>query len=93
MSPLLTLNRLKKWRRCHALIADAVDAIGDCFAPTFFLSVSLIIIVSIETFVKADCLCFTVDIRTVANYFFFSQFIFDFSLICGPVDQLQFKVK
>ena len=92
MSPLCALNRLRKWRRCHQLVSDIVDTIGDCFAPTLFLSVNILLIRLIHELVFADCFCLIFHYVAVINYTFFVQSVYILSLICFSVDHLQVKV-
>ena len=72
MTPLLALNRLKKWKRCHALVSEIFDSIEDCFSPTLFLSVIFLLIRFIDQFIFSDCLC--LQFATIADvaYSFFS---------------------
>ena len=93
MSPLLALNQLKKWKRCHALVSEIFDEIDDCFSPSIFLSVIHLLVRLIDHFVFKDCLCLSfATIDDAEDSSVFSQYIFMLSLICFPVDHLRFKV-
>lgn len=37
------LHQLRKWKKSHVLISDTIDAIGDCFGQTLFLSILLLL--------------------------------------------------
>ena len=94
MSPSLALNYLRKWKRCHAMVRSTVTAIDYCFGPSLFLSVPLILIKFINLFVKefSECLCFKLDILSIAHYSAFVEFLLALSLVCFPIDYLRFKV-
>ena len=94
MSAPLALKRLKKWKQCHALICDSVDAIADCFGPTLLFTVTYVLLRFILLFVAefSDGFSLTADLSRVANFSGFVQFLFWFVLCCVPVHHLRSKV-
>ena len=95
MSPLLAMNRLKKWKRCHASVCDTVDAINHCFGSTLFLAIIYTLIRFITLFVAefAEGFDLTVSLNRIANFSGFIQFVYWLVLVCAPVDHLRTKVK
>ena len=95
MSPPVALNRLRKLKRCHALVCDTVDEIDDCFGPTLLLSISYFLIRFINSFVRqfSDCFFPGFDLQTAISLTTFIELFYWLSLICVPVNHLRFKVK
>ena len=91
-STLLNFHCLQKWKRSHAHICSAIDAIGDCFGLiTLLLFITHILIVFIDWFIIPflNCFCPAFDVWTVLN---FCQFVL-LSLVDVSVNHLQFKVQ